>query len=176
MRNLLPRLLVLAATALPIAAHADTIDDFVLTDPIGETITFSLPASPPVFGPSEPDLFETFPVLMSFNPPYFGSAFLDGQLIFYSTLAGGGLEVMFFHPGGTTQFTDHGDLLYAGTTAGPTFLTGTFNVGPDTLIITPQTGPVPEPYPLVLLGPGALGVLCLGRQRRRPVASLWRPV
>ena len=41
MRNLLPRLLVLAAIALPIAAHADTIDDFVLTDPIGETITFS---------------------------------------------------------------------------------------------------------------------------------------
>jgi len=163
MRYLLPKLLVLAATALSIAAHADTIDDFVFTDALGDTITFSLPASPLVFGPSEPDQFETFPVLMSFNPPYFGSKFLDGQLIFYSTLAGGGLKVMFFHPGGATQFTDHGDLLYSGTTADPTFLTGTFNVGSDTLTITPQTGPVPEPSTLVLLTTGTLAVLCLAR-------------
>ena len=113
---------------------------------------------------------------MSFNPAFFGSKNLDGQLIFYSTLAGGGLEVMFFHPGGTTQFTDPGDLLYAGTTADPTFLTGTFNVGTDTVTITPQTGPVPEPYPLVLLATGVLGVLCLARQRPGPVASPGRPV
>jgi hypothetical protein len=165
MRNLLRKLLVLAAAALPIAAHANSIDDFVLTDPFGDTIAFSLPASPPVFGPSEPDLFETFPVLMSFNPPYFGSKFLDGQLIFYSTLAGGGLKVMFFHPGGTTQFTDHGDLLYSGTTADPTFLTGTFHVGTDTLTITPQTTPAPEPYPVALLATGILGVLCFARTR-----------
>jgi hypothetical protein len=164
MRNLLPKLLVLAAASLPIAAHADTLDDFVLTDPIGDIIAFSLPASPPVFGPSEPDQFETFPVLMSFNPPYFGSKFLDGQLIFYSTLAGGGLEVMFFHPGGTTQFTDHGDLLYSGTTADPTFLTGTFHVGSDILTITPQTGPVPEPSTLALFATGIFGVLCLSRR------------
>ena len=170
MRNLLPKLFVLAATALPIAAHADTIDDFVLTDPTGSTIAFSLPASPPVFGPSEPDQFETFPVLMSFDPPYFGSKFLDGQLIFYSAPAGGGLEVMFFHPGGTTQFTDHGDLLYSGTTADPTFLTGTFHVGSDTLTITPQAGSTPEPSTLVLLATGTLCVLCLARQRRRRVA------
>jgi len=163
MRKALFTLALLAsAFTLPLTAHADTIDDFVLTDPIGDTITFSLPASTPVFGPSEPGQFETFPVLMSFNPPYFGSEFLDGQLIFYSTLAGGGLEVMFFHPGGTTRFTDHGDLLYAGTTADPTFLNGIFNVETDTLTITPETGPVPEPYPLVLLATGVLGVLCLG--------------
>jgi hypothetical protein len=174
MRNLLPKLLVLAAASLPVAAHADTIDDFVLTDPIGDTITFSLPASPPVFGPSEPDQFETFPVLMSFSPPYFGSKFLDGQLIFYSTLAGGGLEVMFFHPGGTTQFTDHGDLLYSGTTAAPTFLTGTFHVGSDTLTITPQAAPssTPEPSTLILLATGTLGLFCLARQRRRRVAQV----
>jgi len=167
MRNLLPKLLVLAATSLPIAARADTIDDFVLTDTVGETIAFSLPASPPVFGPSEPDQFETFPVLMSFNPPYFGSKFLDGQLIFYSTVAGGGLEVMFFHPGGTTRFTDHGDLLFSGTTTNPTFLTGTFNVGSDTLTITPQGAPAPEPSTLVLLATGILGVLYLGPRARQ---------
>jgi hypothetical protein len=31
MRYHLPKLLVLAATSLPVAAHADTIDDFTLT-------------------------------------------------------------------------------------------------------------------------------------------------
>jgi hypothetical protein len=167
MRNLLPKLLVLAATSLPLAAHADTIDDFVLTDTFGDTIAFSLPASPPVFGPSSPFLFETFPVLLSFNPAFFGSKNLDGQILFYSALGGGGLNVMISHPGGTTPIIDHGDLLYAGTTADPTFLTGTFNVGTDTLTITPQTGPAPEPYPLVLLVTGILGALCLARQRRR---------
>ena len=167
MRNLLPKLLVFAATSLPIAAHADPIDNFTLTDIAGGTITFSLPASPPIFGPSEPDQFETFPVLLSFNPTFFGNKNLDGQILFYSALGGGGLKLLISHPGGTTPITDHGDLLYAGTTADPTFLTGTFHVGSDTLTITPQTSPTPEPSTLVLLATGTLGVLSLARQRRR---------
>jgi len=171
MRNLLPKLLVLAATSLPIAARADPIDNFILTDTAGGTITFSLPASPPVFGPSSPFLFETFPVLLSFNPPYFGNKTLDGQILFYSALGGGGLNVMIYHPGGTTPIIDHGDLLYSGTTTDPTFLTGTFHVGTDTLTITPQAGrPVPEPSTLVLLATGTLGILSLARQGRRRVA------
>ena len=37
-----------SASILPITAHANTIDDFVLTPTAGgSTITFSLPASPP---------------------------------------------------------------------------------------------------------------------------------
>jgi hypothetical protein len=173
MRNLLPKLLVLAAAALPMAAHADTIDDFVLTDPIGDTIAFSLPASPPIFGPTSPFLFETFPVVLSFSPPYFGSKNLDGQILFYSALGGGGLNVLISHPGGTTPVLDHGDLLYSGTTANPTFLTGTFHVGTDTLTITPETAPTPEPSTLVLLATGTLGVLSLAR--RMPVSLPLRP-
>jgi hypothetical protein len=172
MRNLFPKLLVLAATALPIAAHADPIDNFILTDIVGDTIAFSLPASPPVFGPSSPFLFETFHVLLSFNPTFFGNTNLDGQILFYSALGGGGLNVMIFHPGGTTPILDHGDLLYSGTTADPTFLTGTFHVGTDTLTITPQTGPAPEPSTLVLLATGSLGALCFARQGRRRVARI----
>jgi PEP-CTERM motif len=173
MRNLLPKLLVLAAAALPMAAHADTIDDFVLTDPIGDNIAFSLPASPPIFGPTSPFLFETFPVVLSFSPPYFGSKNLDGQILFYSALGGGGLNVLISHPGGTTPVLDHGDLLYSGTTANPTFLTGTFHVGTDTLTITPETAPTPEPSTLVLLATGTLGVLSLAR--RMPVSLPLRP-
>lgn len=45
MRNLLPKLLVLAATTLPIAAHADTLLDFTLTGPEG-VVTFTLPEHP----------------------------------------------------------------------------------------------------------------------------------
>jgi hypothetical protein len=164
MRDLLPKLLVFAA-ALPIAAHANPIDDFVLTDPIGDTITFSLPASPPIFGPSNPLLFETFTIPLSFNPAFFGNATLDGQILFYSALLGGGLNVMIYHPGGTTPILDHGDLLYSGTTADPTFLTGTFHVGTDTLTITPQIAPAPEPYPVALLATGLLGLLCFARTR-----------
>ena len=163
MRYLLPRLLVLAATALPIAAHANPIDDFVLTDPIGDTIAFSLPASPPIFGPSNPLLFETFTVPLSFNPAFFGSTTLDGQILFYSALLDGGLNVMIYHPGGTTSILDHGDLLFSGTTADPTFLTGTFNVGSDTLTITPQTTPTPEPSTLALLATGHPWRFCLAR-------------
>ena len=171
MRNLLTRLLLLAAAALPIAAHANTIDDFVLTDPSGDTIAFSLPASPPLFGPSNPLLFETFTIPLSFDPAFFGSATLDGQILFYSALLGGGLNVMIYHPGGTTPILDHGDLLYSGTTADPTFLTGTFHVGTDTLTITPQTAPAPEPSTLALLATGTLGILSLARQRRRPAQA-----
>jgi PEP-CTERM motif len=167
MRNILPKLLVLAATALPLAAHADSIDNFILTDIAGGTIAFSLPASPPIFGPSSPFLFETFPVSLSFDPTFFGNKSLDGQILFYSALGGGGLNVLISHPGGITPIIDHGDLLYTGTTADPTFLTGTFHVGTDTLTITPQTGPVPEPSALVLLATGTLGVLCLTRRRRQ---------
>jgi len=167
MRNLLPKLLVLAATALPIAAHADPIDNFTLTDIVGDTITFSLPASPPVFGPSDPDLFETFPVFLSFNPTFFGNKILEGQILFSSALGGGGLTVLIFHPGSTTAITDQGDLLYSGTTTDPTFLTGTFHLGSDTLTIIPEAGRVPEPSTLALLATGALGVLSLARQRRR---------
>ena len=175
MRNLLPKLLVLAATFLPIAAHADPLDptdNFILTDIFGDTITFSLPASPPVFGPSSTFLFETFPVLLSFNPPYFGNKNLDGQILFYSVLGGGGLNVMISRPGGTTPIIDHGDLLYSGTTANPTFLIGTFHVGSDILTITPQTAPTPEPSTLVLLATGTLGVLCLARQRPRRLTQV----
>ena len=118
MRNLLPKLLVLTAIALPIAARADTLDTFNISN---GSITFTLPATPPVSGPSDPDIFETFPVLLSFDPSFCGNPTLDGQIVFYSALEGGGLEVVIFHPGGTTSLIDHGDLLYSGTTADPTF-------------------------------------------------------
>jgi hypothetical protein len=43
-KALFPLALLASALALPLAAHADTIDDFVLTGN-GESVTFSLPAT-----------------------------------------------------------------------------------------------------------------------------------
>jgi hypothetical protein len=160
-KSLFTLTLLASAFTLPLTAHADTIDNFNIS---GGSITFSLPATPPIFGPSNTNLFETFPVSLFFNPTFFGNKSLDGQIIFYSALDGGGLEVLIFHPGGTTSLIDHGDLLYSGTTADPTFLTGDFNIGFDTLTITPQAGPTPEPSTLVLLATGTLGLLCLTRR------------
>jgi hypothetical protein len=45
-KSLFKATLLFSTCVLPLAAHADAIDDFVLTGN-GTTITFSLPASPP---------------------------------------------------------------------------------------------------------------------------------
>jgi hypothetical protein len=154
MRTLPAQLLVLAVIFLPLTAKADSVDNFVLTNTFGDTISFSLPASPPLFGPDNPYLFETFPIKLSFKPPLFGNTILDGQIVFYSALSDGGLDVIIDHPGGPTSIIDNGDLLYSGTTIAPTFLIGTFNIGPDTLTITPQAAPVPELSSFILMGIG----------------------
>ena len=164
MRPTLSTLLLLLACALPMTARADSVDNFSLTNGIGQNVTFSLPASPPVWGPPNPYLFETFPVTLTFNFEIGGSNVFQGQILFYSAFEGGGLDVIYDHPGGSSQIMDNGDVLYSGSTANPTFLTGTFNVG-DTLTITPQaSSSMPEPATIILLATGTFGIL---RFRRR---------
>jgi hypothetical protein len=163
--------LLASAFTLPLAAHADTIDDFKLTGN-GTTITFSLPASPPG------------------NPltcPPSGGACLPGSqtnfsvttlITFDGVSAQGGIDFP------TGQFEGGlllapplgrlvGPQLFEPDAANPTFLTGTFTLEPFsatfpgpinyTLTITPEiSAATPEPSSLILLTTGALGLIALG--------------
>jgi hypothetical protein len=169
--------LLASAFALPLAVHADTIDDFVLTGG-GHTITFSLPASPP----------NVFPVLVMGGPATAGffigdSVTVDGQTVqgffqFVNDFAGesAGLDV------DALDNSDYyvGALLYSGSSSHPTFLTGSFSlelfdfrVFPPfidyTLTITPEasTTGIPEPSSLALLTTGTLGLIAFAARRKK---------
>jgi hypothetical protein len=176
MRNLLPKLIVLAATALPIAAHADPIDLFTITGD-SNTYTFTLPEQ---FTFAVPLHLVTVPTLTT-------TGTIDG-------VGGKTFDVIFF-----TGISDPGESLIFNNInlAGPILISlvsssGNFDTaaidpgsyqlidfansskGPDyyALTITPETGRVPEPSTLPLLATGTLGVLSLARQRRRRVPQV----
>jgi hypothetical protein len=177
MRKALFTLALLAsALTLPLTAHADTIDDFVLTG--GHTITFSLPASPT----------DVLPVLLMGGPATIGfnlggAVTFDGQTFeepieFLNNFQPGAAGLFLGVPGGPDHF--FGQILYSGSTSAPTFLTGTFNLSlidalanpplvSYTLTITPETStaPTPEPASLTLLATGALGIISVAARRRR---------
>jgi len=189
MRNLLPRLLVLAATILPVAAHADTIDDFVLTGN-GETVTFSLPATGVYivhehfdsFSASGPGIIDGAPgtVGATFYVQYFeGVPQAPALGISSSPLSNippdlyGSIPYSWF--GVPAEFPtpeDEG-------TFNVTFVPGTYqlqNTGPFsppatplqfTLTITPETAATPEPASITLLATGALGIISVAARRRR---------
>ncbi len=172
MRQLLRSLFLLSALALPAAAHATQIDDFVLTS-AHHTYTFSL-TTPYYTGPTFGHFFVNF--------PEFGPGTIDGVAgytlggYFYNC-CGSGID--FTVPGiGTYQM--RGPDLQGYSTP---FLTGTFQYvddpysfnpnlivakdGPYTLTITPEapTSTTPEPATLTLLATGALGLLTSLRRR-----------
>jgi PEP-CTERM motif len=174
MRKTLFTFAVLAsALTIPLTAHADAIDDFVLTGGSVD-ITFTLPASPPgnlfvcpppTSGPiscqngSQTDF--TASTLVTNN-----GVTAMGSLDFATGRFGGGLTV------GGTRFL--GPQLFLPDAATPTFLIGTFNLSSFanpltdyTLTITPETttAPTPEPSTFALLATGALGIVSAARRR-----------
>ncbi|WP_260736794.1 PEP-CTERM sorting domain-containing protein [Tunturiibacter lichenicola] len=166
-KSLFPLALLASASILPLAAHADTVDDFLLTGH-GNTITFSLPV-PPQGGAVNADDFRVPSLLIDFNGHTAGAS-LD---LFTSTV-GGGFDLTYFFPGGQSQVAAEGAQLFSGTTSAPTILPDTYLLedragGTDTLTITqqpPPASPVPEPSTLLLLATGALGLITAGGRRR----------
>jgi len=171
-----------SALTLPLAAHADTIDDFLLTGG-GHTIAYSLPSSITIPGsPSIEFAYATATATIDGVPGYsllggydaIPSSIGDLQLfvpqaIFgYSTILFQGPFFM------TTELVPSDDPfnpfnIVATFTPGTYSLIGNgysspFDIGPDvpyTLSITPQTATAvtPEPPSLALLATGVFGLL-----------------
>jgi hypothetical protein len=151
------RLFVLLAVAVTsVVAKADPLI-FTLTDVLGDKFSFSLP-SMPTPSSSGAGFFDIPDVLVGQNAVhrFENLTFLDGN-------DGGGIDIT---PDFVALFTDAGGpgnpVLFTGTEANPTFLTGEFKLGPDssyTLTIVDTVPAVPEPSSLVLVGIGVLGVM-----------------
>jgi len=167
-KSLFTLALLASASILPQAAHADAIDDFLITGQ-GNTITFSLPASPTDVSVSigAGDVIAGFypipaPVVTANGVTASTTVeFFSGELFYV------GPGINFFADG--TPFTLVGSLLYTGSSYTPTFKTGTFDLHqfegfpPEdyTVTITPESTPpsVPEPSSLLLFLSGAAGLL-----------------
>jgi hypothetical protein len=186
MRNLLPRLLVLAATIFPIAAHADTLYDVKLTGD-SHIFLFTLPSQ---F--SFPDQIHLVTV-----PPLQTTGTADGiagqtfDVTFFTGIGSPGDSLIFTDVSTTTSFLLTGPVLISPLpqTGTPGHLidtaaiaTGSFTLGDNDvspkgpidfeLTITPQstTPPntdAPEPSTLLLFATGMIGLVSAIRHRTR---------
>lgn len=180
MRSVLSALVALATLALPVVAHATTIDDFHLSG-YGVDVTFKLPSSP-VPSSVYPDFyFAVSDLLIEVNraPTMVSSAY-------FSTAPNGG-GFTFTDPSGA--IIDDLDLLggqlFTGTVSKPIFKIGSFDLTPanceasvDAAVVDQEASPcsdrltisspmtaTPEPGSLALLGTGALGITAVLRRR-----------
>jgi hypothetical protein len=192
MRKTLFTLALLAsAFTLPLTAHADTIDDFVLTGN-GETVTFSLPATGVYtlhqhfdsFSASGPGTINGAPATIdtTFYVQYFEIVLQAPALSIVSNpqsnipnLYGSIPYSWFVVPAQFPTPQDEGTLYI-------TFVPGTYQLHtgsnfflpptpqlPFTLTITPDTSttPTPDLAGLTLLATGALGIFSLATRRKR---------
>lgn len=189
MRKLLSSAILLASTLLPLAAHADTIDDFVLTGG-GQTITYSLPATSSFsnfalfnfFLESAPTKVNGVSAGVVAGEYYVFHTFPPTLILNVADTAGNPTLVLtgpqFFSyvvvPASNPPPYLQSDIV-------PTFIPGTYDLQdmgssfnfpsspiPYTLTITQETAsaPTPEPPSLALLGTGVLGLLGLIAIRR----------
>jgi hypothetical protein len=185
MRNLLPRLLVLAATLLPVAAHADTLDVTLTGD--SHTYVFTLPSE---FSFPDQIHLVTVPTVQTT-----GAADTTGDqtfdLTFFTGIGSPGDSLVFSDVSNGTSFLLTGPILISPVpqTGSPGDLTAAIATGSFTLVdynIYPKGGPVdfyltitpdpstdtPEPSTLLLLGTGMVGLISIISHRTRRVPTV----
>lgn len=173
---------VLSLALLPIAAHADTIDDFTLVGQ-GHTITYSLPNSAIItnhphallLGASAPTTIDgvpgynvsgayyvlNFDILPSIELSV-PSSINGGRLDLWGELV---MQVSEIIPIDYPDIYHYNDLRVV-------FVPGTYHLllhnlydAPYTLTIAAESAPIPEPSTLALLGTGLLGASAVVRRR-----------
>jgi hypothetical protein len=176
-KTVFPLVLLASAFVQPLAAHADAIDDFVLTGN-GLDITFSLLASPPgnemTCPPISPSCLPGSETAFYLSTPVTTNGITSVESLAFPTLRfEGGLSI------GNNPGRLFGTQLFTPDAANPTFLTGTFDltaINPKgfppildySLTITPETtSPTPEPSTLALFGTGLAGLIRLAQSRYR---------
>lgn len=177
MRNFLSKLLVLMATILPIAAHADTLTATLTGD--GHTFVSTLPS--PYDFPDQLHLVTIPTIQTSGTTDGVGNQTFD--ITFFTGIADPGYSFDFDNLGASFDYTFFGPILpYPGydPNAPAGDLTAIFSTGNTTVYeVAPKGDPVyftldiedptptPEPSTLLLLGTGVAGLVTTIRRRAR---------